>query len=358
MAICPVCSKKFETKNALKAHVSAKHPDRVKHAYPQRAAVAKPSKNRSHAEGSGVGGWISMEEYLGKASPGTTSMSICPGKSGMTRLDNYAILFDQYAIEKWNVRFTPRVGTTVSGMYVAGVVYSHLDDPKGVSEVAALQPKIHHAVWQGGSLSVAPQKLMKQKWMYVYNSGVGLEDSIAGKVVVVVDGTNAEVDVWVDYSVRFTGPTNTARNKEMKLVTDGSSWTLDGKTITTLPSGLDSGYSIDIEASKDSDGYFKGFFSAFKQVDAIVQGTVHYYHVLADSFIAGYALPALGFPLVMHVVRRPFSQALRTVNRSGLCGGTQASEATDRTATEVKRQAGEGPSSGASSLSGSFDVVE
>lgn len=331
MAICSVCGKSFSSKKDLRAHVAAKHPDKMKHLYQaeKKSGSSKAPSASLKTSGSGVGGWISMEEYLGKATAGATLLNIAPGKSGMPRLDNYAVLYDQYAIEKWDVRFTPRVGTTVSGMYVAGIVYSHLDEPKTISEVAALQPKVHHAVWQGGNLAASPQRLMKQKWMYVYNSLGAKEDMIAGKVAIYLDGTGVEVDVWVNYSVRFSGPTASQSDKEFKLVHDGSQWSLNGKVVTSLPDTLSDGYTVDVESNKEVASYFDKLFTAFKTLDNIVQGSVYYYHVIASSFIANAALPALGVPVVMHVVRRPFPAMLPTV-RSVLSGAVSASAEADQ----------------------------
>lgn len=368
MAICPVCKKKFATKSDLASHVAAKHPDRVRHYYPGKSqgSGSKPSSTRAIGPGQGVSGWIAMEEYLGKAQAGkTTLLSICPGKSGMPRLDNYAILYDQYSIEKWNVRFTPRVGTTVSGMYIAGIVYSHLDSPEGVSEVAALSPKVHHAVWQGGNLAASPGRLMKQKWMYVYNASGAAEDMIAGKVAIVVDGSQAEVDVWVDYAVKFNGPTNSQKSSEHKLIHDGKSWSLDGKQISSLPSGLTDGYTIDVESSTEVSSYFDKFFTAFKQLDSLVQGTVYYWHVLADSFTAGYVLPSLGVPLVMHIARRPFPALLPTGARFGLSGGASQSAGPNRGVAAAALPAQDGLQSSndsvksdAGSLSESFERLD
>lgn len=328
MAICPVCSKSFATKADLRAHVMAKHPGQAKHYYSgtQSRAAGGKSSSSAKAMGTGVGGWISMEEYLGTC-PGdkTTLLSICPGKTGMARLDSYAVLFDQYCIEKWDVRFTSRVGNTVPGMYVAGAVYSHADSPNGLSEVAALQPKVHHPVWEGSHLSISPARLMKQKWMYVYNRLLSKEDSIAGKVAVHVAGATAVVDVWVSYSVKFSGPTNSNSKTELKLVHDGRDWTLNGKPVTKLPEGFDEGYTVDVESNKDVAGSLEKFFDAFKVLDSIVQTSVYYYHVIAGSFIAGAVLPVLGFPVIMHVVRTPFPAILPTVSGS-LSGGRKAEE--------------------------------
>lgn len=348
MAKCPVCSKSFANKKDLRSHVQSKHPDKFKHYYEVSQKTGKPAQ-RSNASGTGVGGWISNEEYLGKAAANkTTLLNICPGKSGMSRLDNYAVLYDQYKIEKWNVRFTPRVGTTVSGMYVAGIAYSHLDNPDGVADVAALAPKIHHAVWQGGNLSAAPSKLMKQKWMYVYSAKASAEDTIAGKVAIFVDGDKAEIDVWVDYAVSFTGPT-TAKKEEHVLQTDGKKWTLDGTVVTTLPAGFDEGYNVDVESTNLIDSQIKSFFGFVKTLHTYTQTGLYYYHLIADQLASGYVLPVIGAPVIMHLTRQPFPAALRAI-RSGLLGEAQASSAADQEVeVEGLSIAGRAPSPGGES---------
>lgn len=333
MATCPVCGKTFASKKDLRSHVFSKHSDKAKHYYQEggRKSSPKASGGSLKTTGSGVGGWIAMEEYLGKCSSGVTLLQIAPGKTGMPRLDAYALLYDQYCIEKWNIRITPRVGTTVSGMYIAGVVYSHSDKPAQLADVAALQPKIHHAIWQGGSLNVAPSRLMKQKWMYVYQALGAKEDMIAGYVAVAVDGTSAEVDVWVDYAVKFNGPTATQSDKEFKLVTDGGSWKLNDKPLQSIPDTLNEGYTVDIESDKDVSAFFKEFFNSFKTLDTIVSKGVYYYHVIADSFIANAALVTVGAPVIMHVARRPFPALLRT-GRSSLSGEIENRQSEDQKA--------------------------
>lgn len=369
MAKCPVCGKTFASKKDLSAHVRAKHQEKVKHYYPVPVASTSKQAGAQKVAGSGAGGWMAMEEYLGKAAKNKTSRYlICPGKSGMPRLDAYALLYEQYRIERWNVRFTPRVGTTVSGMYVAGIVYSHADNPDGVGEVAALQPKIHHAVWQGGNLSAAPGRLMKQKWMYTWDGKVAVEDSVAGKVAVHLDGDQAEVDVWVDYAVTFNGPTQSAKNTAYVLKHDGSSWKLDEQVITKLPDELRDGYTIDIESNSDISSYFEKFFGVFKSLYSWTQSGLYYYHLIADSFAPGYVLPVLRVPIIMYAHRQPFPQRLRAV-QSELRGGVKESSSSDREAAKGEqgseeddsRSGGQNPEIGVevvrhdSPLSGSFE---
>lgn len=164
---------------------------------------------------------------------------------------------------------------------------------------------------------------MKQKYMYVANALINKEDSVAGAVFVVLDGTAAEIDVWVDYEVLFMGPTNSS-DKEFKIVTDGSAWTLNGSKITTLPDSLTDGYDVYFEASKDLSSYFNKIFGVFRTIDSINQSAVWMWHVLVDRFVTD-ALPALGSAAILHVSRRPFPQLLPAGSRLLPGGTTQGS---------------------------------
>lgn len=311
MAKCPVCNKEFKTKQALRDHVHSAHPAKAGSYYPKvKAAPMRMNPPAKVQPGfkSGVDGRMAMEEYYGTCKKGLTTLLVCPGKSGVSRLDSYAVLYDQYKIVQWQVRFTTRVGTMVSGMYIAGAAYSNADKPATIGDVAVLEPKVHHPIWKESTLNVPASRLMKQKYMYVYDKLIGKEDTIAGKIFVWVDGDAAEIDAWIRYEVLFSGPSNNSKSEDI-IKTDGKTWKYGEKVITQFPPGLDEGYTVDVEATSDISTYFDKIFDTYKVVDEAIQGTVRYYHVLSQA-LATATLPALGSAAIFHMARRPFPRGL------------------------------------------------
>lgn len=272
--------------------------------------VGKGKKKTGGAKGlsTGISGRIAMEEYWGVCSKGSNQLNITPGKSHLPRLDQYAYMYEQYKILSWQVRFTVRVGSTVSGMYLAGPTYIFGDEAKTLHAVSALEPKVHSAVWQGSNLVVPASRLMKQTWMYV--PGIDLEDhadSHAGSVWVFVDGDKAQVDAWVSYSVEFSGPTSN-RSGHQVLIFDGKSWTMNGKAVTSLPD-MDTSFALDIEATDDSVlAHIQSWFAQTNVVDNIKNGSLRLWHVLVDHLNAT-TLSAMTVPVTIHMVRRPFLTA-------------------------------------------------
>lgn len=249
-----------------------------------------------------------MEEYWGTCKTGSTIMSCRPGQSNLPRLDQYAFMFETYRILRWAVRFTVRVGSTVSGMYIAGPCYVPGDTAKTIASVAALSPKVHNAIWQPGTLNVPAARLMKQKWMIVPGfDDHDTADSYPGSVCVYVDGANCAIDAWVSYEVEFSGPT-AGKRSTASLVYESKShtWKFNGVVITELPADSEDQFSIDVDSS--DSGLIETVKSWFKEsnvVDHLTAGSRHLWHLLVHSTVKT-VLPQLSQDAILYFTPRPF----------------------------------------------------
>lgn len=341
MVQCPTCGKKFATKIALRDHVADSHKQ-------GKTSPAKAKKTPKSGGGPrsasvvGAVGRLAMEEYLGVCKKGVSNFNLTPGKTTLARLDKYALMYEQYRYLGLTVRFTVRVGSTVSGMYLAGPAYVYGENPSKIADVAALSPKVHAAVWQPTTLSIPVGRIMKQKWLRVWSPMVSGDkaDSFAVNLAVCVDGDQAEVDAWVSYNVEFTGSTNIS-NSELILRYDASKrqwFTEDGKIAEKLPENEGS-WSVDIEATFDKAiDSVNTFFKKVNTMHQVYENGLYYAHVLIDGFNA-VALAALSGNLILHARPSPFRPALGGTDSRSFRGDSSA-EAGDRAAPERQHSSG------------------
>lgn len=333
MVQCPTCGKKFATKIALRDHVADSHKQ-------GKTSPAKKKKTPGSAGPSraisavGAVGRLAMEEYLGTCKKGINNYNLTPGKTTLARLDKYALMYEQYRYLSLTVRFTVRVGSTVSGMYLAGPSYVWGESAAKIADVAALSPKVHAAVWQPTTLNIPVGRIMKQKWLRVWSPLVSADkaDSFAVNLSVYVDGDNAEVDAWVSYNIEFTGSTNVS-SSELVLRYDASKgqwFTEDGKVVDKFPDN-DGSWSVDIEATFDKAlDSVKSFFKKVNTMHHVYENGLYYAHVLVDGFNA-VALAALSGNLILHARPSPFRPALGGANSRSFRGNS-STEAGDSTA--------------------------
>lgn len=314
MKTCPVCKATFADKAAIKAHYAAKHPGML--AGGSKPSKSKASKKNSRKKAKGIGPGASlgsnmanrqMEEYWGVCKPGITQLSCTPGKSNLPMLDQFAYMFELYRVLSWEVRFTVRVGSTVSGMYIAGASFNPNDTCSTLQEVSALSPKVHMAVWQPAVLSVPASRLMRQKDLFVPGiMKTESDDVLCGNVWVWVDGTSAQVDAWVRYNVSFTGPTR-ARRGEVTLRYDSKvkKWYLNDKEIKEIPA-QDISYEVDVESNVDGVwDALSALFSDSRKYEALVNGAIRFWRYAVSGVVGG-PLPTLGGDVVAHLSQRPF----------------------------------------------------
>lgn len=334
MVQCPTCGKKFATRIALRDHVADAHKQ-VKTSPAKKKQNPGPSRGASLPSAAGAVGRISMEEYLGKIKKGINIYNLTPGKTTLPRLDKYALMYEQYRYLSLSIRFTVRVGTTVSGMYLAGPTYVYGEQVSSIADVAALSPKVHAAVWQPTTLSIPVARIMKQKWLRVWGPTLMADkaDAFACNLAAYVDGDQAEVDAWVSYNVEFTGTTNVA-NMELILRYDSSAkkwYDAGGKEVTKLPDS-DSSWSIDVEATYDKAmDSINSFLVRANTLHEVYENGLYYAHALINGFNA-VALTAMAGNTIIHMRPAPFRPPLGGNSRS--VRGDSSSEAGDRAAPE------------------------
>lgn len=316
---CPKCNRLFKTQAALKQHEIDSHSavsaqKKKKNTGSPRALAVAPAKATVV---------IAQEEYLSEVAVAADGKAVIkpfkmlPGVSGLTRLDQFGALFEQWRLDKWIVKVRPKVGTTIGGSYIVGVFYESKLTPTTKQEVSVLSPKIMGAVWQPGTLSVPPSLAQKQKWLYTHGSGVDEADSVAGQIVVAVDGsTESKVDLWVSYEITFMGPTSHKRVSDRTYRLDGQTWKDDtGRVVQTIDP--DEGpYTADFEIgdSRYVDRIVDGFRSAFRQwqeLQRVVSNGVTYVHGVLSAIDAAQAVQVgAQVGAIVALQRRPFRPAL------------------------------------------------
>lgn len=327
---CPVCGRSFKTAAALKQH------ERDSHAGKKAPKAQQPRlRNRGPARVRGVAPdratvVISQEEFLAEVAASADgkenlrTFTILPGKSGLSRLDQFGSMFEQWRLDSWVVHIVPKVGTMVSGSFIAGVYYEEKLQPTTKQEASVLSPKVKGAVWQERTLSVPPSLAQKQRWLFTSGVGVDPADSIAGQVVVVVDGTkDAKVDVWVSYRITFMGPTSHKRALDRVYRADGRAWKdADGKPISAIEPE-EGPFTADFELSGDAAyvdqmvDFFSRSFRNWQQLQRFVSNGVTYVHgVLSalESLQLAAATATAGTILVLR--RRPFRPGLPPASSS------------------------------------------
>lgn len=137
-----------------------------------------------------------------------------PGKSGLTRLDQYGAMFEQYRVEKCIVKYRTSSGTTSSGAILLGIDYEASDLPATLHALQVAQPLLRVPVWQSGELLPQLSKLNKAKWMFTAGGTVNNTPgytaafaAVASAPAVAAPTIASYGDVWCEYQVRFTGPT-------------------------------------------------------------------------------------------------------------------------------------------------------
>lgn len=277
----------------------------------------------------------SGEEYLGTKQ--SLSVPISPGITGLTRLDTFARMFEEYKIDRWTVKIRPVVGTTTAGSYVVGGSYDYARPPATFNELAVCSPKATGTVWQPGSISMAPARLMRQKWLITSAKNVTKDESVAGYVGVALDGATSAttVAVWVDYSVTFQGPSTRTQTDDVAYLYNKTSaqWTDDTGRVVQTVTPIEQPVTLDVEiASGDShivDAVMQSLATIARHSVQLHRYTVEgitYVHVIADA-LSQVALTALHAATILHVARAPFRAALRGWGPNTLAGsgGAEAS---------------------------------
>lgn len=229
---CNICSRNFKTQAALQQHRAAKCGG----ARPQTNAQPRPRRRRNrtivtnrpvgvpsravHVVGDDSTLTVTGEELAyvltqqanSETLSSTNRSNFWPGGSGMTRLDQYGRMFEQYRVNKLEYHYRTSSGTTISGATLTAFDYEASDYPASLGSLQVRQPRIRLPVWENGSVRIDPARANKSRWMFTAG---GITDNTpgftsAGIVVSSAPGTETTTEygeVWCCYSVTFTGPT-------------------------------------------------------------------------------------------------------------------------------------------------------
>lgn len=304
--ICPICRMQLANKAALAAHMASVHPG--------RAVVARPRRARA---GLNINR-LASTEYLGDFGDAST-FEIFPGKSGCSRLDTFAGVYELFRIIRWVVRFRSIVSPTTSGHYVAGTAYEKDHRPDTLTAAAACQPTVQQPIYRSSTMSVPTALVMGQPWLPTSaRSGEG--STSPGAVVLFISGSppDTKLSVWVDYVVEFQGPTAISRVRSDTVIRYNASTrtTTDdrGNKIDVLH--FESPAHIDVELATQDTSYINKFVQYLKGIGTDVQElhrtvgeNLTYLHLIARGISGAVSAWGQVAPWILHVAPRPFRPA-------------------------------------------------
>lgn len=167
----------------------------------------------------------------------TNRINFWPGKSGLTRLDQFGRMYDQYRVRKLVVKYLTASGTVTSGSTITGIDYDASDYPGTLGALQVNQPKLRVPVWESGSMRLDIDRLNKSRWMF---TSAGIATSTPGftsacAVTSSAPASDTEIsygEVWVDYEVVFTGPSLSNASGQFAANSSAGSWNTNESTGT------------------------------------------------------------------------------------------------------------------------------
>lgn len=127
----------------------------------------------------------------------------CPGKFGVTRLDNFGTMYSQYQIHSVSIAWKSEASTTTDGTVTYGIrpgpANQKITD-KGT--ILKLRPFKSHAVWKSDSITVGRQ-VMQQPWLYC--NGIA-DDNAAFTLYAVASNNSGYFQITYDLTLRYPHP--------------------------------------------------------------------------------------------------------------------------------------------------------
>ena len=195
--------------------------------------------------------------------PATTSPAqyvvLRPGSSGMKRLDQFGLLYDQYRIEKCEIIYRSQVSANTNGLAVVAVDYNSSDIPQSFAETQQQLPRVVGKVWEDMRMTVPTNRLMKSQWHYTATNTGDSGFGPACNINFHSTGVNGTVvgSVWVKYRVRFSGPsTKTMKAPTISPFKSGSVQTLGPQNVMTglgTPPAKESGTTSQVRTYQFDD---------------------------------------------------------------------------------------------------------
>lgn len=305
MKICPVCRQQFPSKAALAQHM----PSHQRQRGGGRPRVQRQAANRG-GEGTSV---LAKRELVASTSRGAY-YTLLPGSSGITYLDTWASIFENYRFTKLSVRVIGLASSTDPKCYHIGISYGANAPGTDARTVASLSPGTAMRGDGSATINVPIASFMKSAWQLTAAGG-GLTPGY-----IVID-TVGKVEVWIDYQVQFSGPIakptarRTLLNKEAGDKKyhwfDESNRLIDSYT-------LDEYTTVEFEGQTAATDW-KAWITAFKdamRLSGLITDIFNATIGMASWLVAPatYALPAINGPAILSFSPRPFRAALLRLN--------------------------------------------
>lgn len=204
MPVCGTCGKNFTSKRALQQH---------KAAHRGRAAVPRMTSVTSSPM------VLRETEIIWDMQPGGTSkdqkykvIPFCPGQSGITVLDKFAAIFDNYHVVACRVEYKPAVGLNTDGKVWCGIDYtatSPASCSNDCAKIARTQPNFVTGAVRPASLTV-PSSLANPKRVMKCINTTNPDDAskmagMAFQILVGYDTSKAPGLIYIHYIVGFSG---------------------------------------------------------------------------------------------------------------------------------------------------------
>lgn len=289
--ICPICRATLPNKQAMAAHLATHN----------RTRTTRSRRGRARGRGGNANNVLRAKEFYGGLKSGTV-INLHPRKIGCAKLAAFTQMYELFKYTRLVIHFVSRSSTTTNGYYMAGVSY----DKRSVQSekaIAALYPVINKPIYQSSVLTVPCARLMGKPW-------IDCNDTEAtGNICTYLSAADLSVNVWVEYTVVFSGPVS-ATDKDISYLYSlkDKKWRIDDTPVSELAVDYDWYGELEVQGGQQETEYS---WATFQRLLRLSQYVSQY---LVDTIsrttwvgtASRIALPALTAPAVLTVTRRPF----------------------------------------------------
>lgn len=203
-----------------------------------------------------------------------------PGDSRIEYLDRYASMYEKYRIISLKYVFSPVVGTTIPGYYVAGIDPDPGDLPLSVRGVSVLASSVRGPLWKRSVLQPNKFDIQSTKWTYCSNQVLPSTSApephtshslVVGMQNVKEDGETVDLapnlfpTIEIHYTVQFVGAVPAQTNRTVAYTWDRSDAKWFNVNGEELPKEGDK-WKFDIPTGYNMDGSFFGQGSAWETI--------------------------------------------------------------------------------------------
>lgn len=206
MVNCGVCGKTFTSKRALQQHKMSHRTQRSN--APRYTSITTSPMILRETE-------IIWDMTEGTKGEKFRVFQFCPGDSGITVLDKFAKIFDNYHLLAARIEYKPAVGLNTDGKVWCGIDYTVTNPSAGASDcskIARCQPNFVTGAVRPASLTVPsslanPRRIMKCVNIINPNDSVR-SMAIAFQILIGYDVAKAPGLIYIHYVVGFSGVTS------------------------------------------------------------------------------------------------------------------------------------------------------